>query len=520
MKGNCVNRGSLRFESSPSIPLHSVEREGPSIKVVLSAAGPPSPPGRGTEGEASKRRTLQIPAALVALLLVFPLNAQPASVRTARADAFEAATISLPGFLVEAAGVTGPGGRPGVALLISAQKDRKGPKTLLFFDPQRRTLETLAARLHEEVNAVTGFDLDGSGALAPIAGMPGVLFTAAGAGHKLLESKAIDLRSVTGSGPGRPWIPIAHTGLLELLAPAPGGGLARGRSFPLPVRAERLRWGVRLSSPPVTLLPGDPPLFVAGPQAEGRRRLKTVLLLADGSAPFEAWSLLPGEERLVTFDRGYLRLDGAPALAATTFEKFGVFAKKRLRLFLLGRDRSRKGSAPSLAIETDCPLWFRLDSLAADADGDGRQDLVLAHPGGLRGKELLVSAYRSLGGGKFDKDPRRWKLNEEATDWLYGADLTGDGTPDFLVYVGDHLFLYPGDPKGARPLAGRPLWSFPVPGAPKKNQQDNDDEAPPDGETLRDRDLRVLELPGGGRIALARGAQKDGRTVLTFVERR
>ena len=269
----------------------------------------------------------------------------------------------------------------------------------------------------------------------------------------------------------------------------------------------------------MTLLPGDPPLFVAGPQTEGRRRLKTVLLPADGSAPFESWSLLPGEERLVTFDRGYLRLDGAPALAATTFEKIGVFAKKRLRLFLLGRDRSRKGSAPSLAVETDCPLWFRLDSLAADADGDGRQDLVLAHPGGLRGKELLVSAYRGLGGGKFDKDPRRWKLNEQATDWLYGPDLTGDGTPDLLAYVGDHLFLYPGDPKGARPLAGRPLWSFPVPGAPKKNQQDNDDEAP-DGEALRDRDLRVLELPGGGRIALARGAQKDGRTVLTFVERR
>ncbi len=111
------------------------------------------------------------------LLLSFPASAQPANVRTARAGAFESATVSLPGFLVDAAGVTGPGGRPGVALLISGQKDRKGPKTLLFFDPQRRTLETLAARLHEEVNAVTGFDLDASGALTPIAGMPGVLFT-------------------------------------------------------------------------------------------------------------------------------------------------------------------------------------------------------------------------------------------------------------------------------------------------------------------------------------------------------
>jgi hypothetical protein len=458
--------------------------------------------------------------ALLAFLLAAPAAAQPANVRTVRAGAFEAATVSLPGFLVEAAGVTGPGGRPGVALLLSGQKDLKGAKTLLFFDPQRRTLETLAARLHEEVNAVTGFDLTGSGVLTPVAGMPGVLFAPAGGGaRKVLESPAIDLRSVAGSGPGRPWIPVAHTGLLELLAPAPGGGLVRRSSFPLPVRAERQRWGLRLASPPVTLLPGDPPLFAAGPEVEGRRRLKTVLLPADGSAPIEAWSLLPGEERLMMYDRVYLRLDGAPALATTAFEKVGVFAKKRFRLFLLGRDRSRKGSAPSLAVDTDCPLWYRLDALAADADGDGRQDLVLAHPGGLRGKELLVAAYRGLGGGKFDPEPRRWKLNDEATDWLYGPDLTGDGAPDLLVYAGDHLLLYPGDPKGSRPLAGRPLWSFPVPGAPKKNQEGNDDEAG-DRDGPGERELEVLDLPGGGRIALARGAQKDGRTVLTFVERR
>ena len=49
--------GVLPSESSPSVPLHSVEREGPSLKVVLSSAGPPSPPGRGTEGEDSEGRT-------------------------------------------------------------------------------------------------------------------------------------------------------------------------------------------------------------------------------------------------------------------------------------------------------------------------------------------------------------------------------------------------------------------------------------------------------------------------------
>jgi VCBS repeat protein len=453
---------------------------------------------------------------LALLLLAAPALAQPANVRTARAGPYEAATVSLPGFLVRAAGVTGPGGRPGVALLLANQKDLKGPKSLWLFDPERRTLERLAAGLHEEVNTVTGFDLDGNGALTPVAGMPGVLFTPAGGrARQVMEERAIDLRSVTGSGPGRPWIPVAHTGLLELLVPGPGGTLVRKASFPLPVRAERQRWGVRLSSPPLSLLPGAPGVFAIGPEAEGRRRLKTVLQPADGTAATEAWSLLPAGERLAG-DRAYLRLDGAPALAATSFEKIGVFAKKRFRLFLLNRDRSRKGSPPVFSTDTDCPLWFPLDATAADADGDGRQDLVLVHPGGLRGKELLVSAYHGLGNGKFDPNPRRWKLSEEVTDWRYGADLTGDGLPDLLVYVGDRLLLYPGEAKG-RPVAGRALWSFSVPGAPRREPRNGEDAEGPGPE--RERSLELLELPGGGRIAFAKGAQKDGRTVLTFVHR-
>jgi hypothetical protein len=446
-----------------------------------------------------------------------------ADVRTVRAGAFEASAVSLPGFLVAAAGVTGPGGHPGVALLLSGQPDRKGAKALWLFDPERRTLERLAAGLDEEVNAVAGFDLAGDGVLVPVAGMPGALFAvaagSAGGARRLIESPAIDLRSVAGGGAGRPWIAVAHTGLLELLGPA-GGGLARRASFPLPVKAEKQRWGLRLASPAVTLLPGDPALFAAGPEAEGRRRLKTVLLPADGAtaAATEAWSLLPAGERLMS-DRRYLRLDGAPALAVTAFEKIGVFAKKRFRLFLLARDRSRQGSAPALAVETDCPLWFPLDAVAADADGDGRQDLVLAHPGGLRGKELLVSAYQGLGGGRFDPEPRRWKLGDRATDWLYGPDLDGDGVPDLLVYAGDRLLLYPGDPKGSRPLAGRPLWSFPLAGAAKKERSRDEDGGEAPG-PRPERALQVLELPGGGRIALALGAQADGRTVVTFVAKR
>jgi hypothetical protein len=341
----------------------------------------------------------------------------------------------------------------------------------------------------------------------------------------VLEEPNVDLRSVAGNAAGRPWIAAARTGLLELLGPAPGGGLARVASFPLPVRAERPRWGLRLESPPVTLLPGDPPLFAVGPETVGRRRIRTLLQPAAGEA-VEAWSLLPADERLM-LDRRYLRLDGAPALAATTFGKIGVFAKKRFRLFLLGRDRSRKGSAPVFAFETDCPLWYPLDAYAADADGDGRQDLVLAHPAGLRGRETLVAAYHGLGGGKFDPEPRRWKLNDEASDWLYGPDLTGDGVPDFIVFVKDRLLVYAGDPRGSRPLAGRPVWAVTVAGAPKNDRRGEEQGSADEEESLgeaagpeRERLLQAFELPGGGRVVFAQGVQKDGRSVLTVISRR
>ncbi len=433
-------------------------------------------------------------------------------------------TTPLPGTLVRATAATGPEGRPGIALLVAANKDGKGAKTLLFLDPERRALTRLATGLHEEVNTVVGFDLSGAGspaAAAPIAGMPGVLFTANGGGaRKVLDEPNVDLRSVMGSFLGRPWIAAARSGLLELFGVVSGGGLTRQKTFPLPVKAERQRWGLRLTSPPVTLLTGEPALFAVGPQEVGRGRIQTLLLPADGEA-FESWSRLPAGERLVS-DRRYLRVDGAPALAATSFEKIGILARKRFRLFLLDRDRSRKGSGPTFSADTDCPLWFPLDPEAVDADGDGRQDLVLIHPSGMRGHEVIVSAYRGLGGGRFDPKPRRWKLDDEAWDWHYGRDLTGDGVPDLLLYVKNRLLLYPGDAKGPRPLAGRPAWSVAVTGAPNREVRvevgDNPD-AKSNGPG-RDRLVQGFDLPGGSRAALAQGSQKDGKSVLTVVWRR
>jgi hypothetical protein len=445
-------------------------------------------------------------------LLVFCL----AFSRPGFADSF---TLPLPGTLLRAVTIQGAAGRPGIALLVAAGRDGKGARTLLFLDPARKGLERLAGDVDGEVNALVAFDLAGDGGADPVLGMQGVLFTPAGGGgvRKVLEERDVDLRSVAGVTAGRSWLPAARAGLLELLSRAPGGGLVRGLSFPLPLRAERPRWGLRLTSPPVTLLPGDPPLFAIGPEEAGRRRLKTLLLSPADGEPTEAWSLLPAEERLMD-DRRYLRLDGVPVLAAVTLGKIGILAKKRVRMFSLGKDRSRKGSAPTLAFETECPLWFPLDMAAADADGDGRQDLILAHPGGVRGREILALAFRGVGGGRLEAKPRRWKLNEEASDLLYSTDLTADGVPDLLVLIKDRLRLYPGDPKGSRPVAGQPLWSVPVAGVTKKDGKSEpetgaEEAAGPE----RERYLQALNLPGGGWVVLASGIQQDGRTVLTVV---
>lgn len=424
-------------------------------------------------------------------------------------------TSTLPGTLVDAAGVAGPEGRPGVALLVAAGRDGKGAKAILFLDPQSRAVTRWVGGLHEEVNAVRAFDLAGDGVLVPVAGMPGVLFAPAGGGgaRRVLEQPNLDLRSVIGITAGRPWLPAARAGLLELLGHGPGGALSRLASFPLPLKAQRPRWGLRIASPPVTLLPGDPALFAVGPNEEGRR-LQTLLIPAGGEPATESWSLLPAGERLMD-DPRYLRFDGVPALAASSFETVGLLAKKRFRLFLLPLDRSRKGSGPVLTAETDCPLWLPLDALSADADNDTRKDLILVHPSGLRGKEMTVLTYKGLGGGRFDSRPRRWKVNAEPTDWLYGQDLSGDGVPDLALLTGNRLQIYAGDPKGSRPLSGKPTRSIAIPGAPKRD--DNDDPDVGDDGPVRERFLQAVPLPGGGRAILVRGAANDGKTALTVL---
>jgi hypothetical protein len=524
----------LSGKPSPPAPLPSTptpprrergDQQNPGILLLfllpLSRRGGRGGFGRGGRGvRARAAAALFLPFFLLAAL---PTHAQ---VRTQRLGTLEVQTVPLPGVLLRAVPSRDLAGRPGLALLVASGKDQKA-RSLLFFDPARRAVDKLADGLHEESNVLAAFDFDGDGSATPVVGLPGALWvpTAGGGKRQLLERAHLDLRSLAGDGlglswpAGLPWIPAARAGLLELLAPGPGGGLQTQASFPLPLKAERPRWGIRLTSPPVTLLGGRggvAPLFAVGPETHGKRRLKT-LLLSPGGEPVESWSLLPGDERLI--DKRPLWLDGRPALAVTTLEKIGIFAKKRFRLFWLERDRSRKGTAPVLAVETDCPLWFPVDTVAADADGDGREDLGLVHPEGMGGGDLQLSVFHNEG-NRFAARPRRIKLSLEPRAWHWGADFTRDGTPDLLVLGGGKLQLFPGEAKGGRPVAARAAWSVAV-GKEKSKKDQEDDREDRDGPDAGGGwAVEVVDVEGDGvPEILARGEEGEDRSVLMVVRR-
>lgn len=442
--------------------------------------------------------------------------------RSQRTGGYDILAAPLPGKLLRWAPAKDAQGRPGIAALVASGADLKA-RSVWFIDPVWKTQQRLAD-VHEEVNAVAAFDLNGDGAATPVASMPGVLFAPGGGGaRRILESSDVDLLSVDGLSSawpaGLPWLPTARAGHLQLLTAGPGGALGRGDGFDLPLKAERPRWGIRLTSPAVTLLgSGGEPLLAVGPEPHGRRRLRSLVLAPGGGEPVESWSLLPGEERLV--DEQYLRLNGRPALAVGTIEKIGIFVKKRLRLFYLDRDRSRRGTAPVLAAATECALWNRLTTFAADADGDGQDDLALIHPEGMDGGELVVSVYRNLGNGKFENRPRKVKLALTAKDWDFGSDLTGDGVPDLLVLTDGKLHLYPGEREG-RPVASRAAWSVAVGKSRKDREKDKDDGPGPgrneeaDFALATSRSLDVVDLDGDGiREIAVRGEGEKNQSVL------
>jgi hypothetical protein len=545
---------------------------GISIPSAPAApAAPPAPPAAP-----AARATPAAPAA-------------PREVEVARSGAIETTVAHLPGRLLAAAVARDAAGRYGLALLVAdvpepaaahgpdgpdagaaaGEPAPDGPRSVFFLVPGSPALECLASSVPERVDAVAALASPAGGADQLILGEPGVLYAvepargdAAGACRKLLAAPGLDLRSLHGDRAGAPWprlpwLAVARAGKLELLAgdrssPSPRE-LRPIASFQLPLAAEREPWGIKLTSSPVHLLPepaaaasaasaaslparqpaasspaNEPPAprFAVGPEPQGKRRLRTLLLAATaGEAPVESWSLLPDDGQ--NLDSSYLAWNGRPALAVSSVPKFGVFVKRDLRLFLLARDRSRGGAPPAFEVHTECHLWHQIGTYFAAAGGGRAQDLVLIYPEGLSGKKLHFLVYADLGQGRLAAKPRVSSVDVDADDWFYGADLTGDGVSDLLVKSQGRLLLYPGLANAYR-LADRPAWSFTLPAPPPRPKTGHEAR---DGGKDEDRDEHpshaagarlagLADLRGDGHSTLFLGlAVERGRTALVAVRR-
>jgi hypothetical protein len=401
-----------------------------ALAVLLSGAAPPAPP----------------PPPAVGVTVVPVAGAR-------RVDAV------LPGHLLDLATPRSAGGRRRLLALITpddpkAEQAPEGPRSLYGIDPERpgaprRLLDGLPAKS----NALAAMDLDGDGSDEILLGEPGKLWTlgspeAPSAPRLLLEAVGLDLRRASGPGTFQ----AVEMGRLRTWK------LDAGRLVPcpeqaLPVHAARERQALRLSSLPVTAI-GDLPLQAVGPEEIGKLRLRTLLLGPVGQRT-DAWSQLPGREKVDGFR--YLTLDGRPALIVTSTDadKIGIFAKERFRLFLLSGDRTRSGQPPALAFETESHRWFPVDPVVLDLDRDGRQDLVVLQPEGLGGGDLVIDTFFGQGNGRFDR-PRRLKLgNLDTRSWRYGEDLTKDGVADLVTVSKTGLRLFAGTADPRRDLLDR-----------------------------------------------------------------
>ncbi|MEM6796991.1 MAG: VCBS repeat-containing protein, partial [Acidobacteriota bacterium] len=254
------------------------------------------------------------------------------------------------------------------------------------------------------------------------------------------------------------WLP--RVGALEhyRLAVSAGGALTAERleSHELPVLARRFRRSLTLRSRPVFRLPSG--TLVAGPEKVGPARVRHIFFpaqepSAEGS---ESWSRFPGPEDV---DRAwYLEIDGQPAfLAATTrADRLGVFEKLKLRIFRLRADRTRAGREPMFALETRTRNWYGVEPRILDWDRDGKDDLALIQPAGLRNKSLVVDVYRGRA-NRFNPKPLRSSVDAESARWHFGDDLDGDSVPDLIVGT-NTLEIYRGDPNSRRRVLEKKPW--------------------------------------------------------------
>ncbi len=457
------------------------------------------------------------------LLLLFLASPLPADVDVTPLDGARLLAVTVPGELLDVAAACVAERCHGLLLLTAPAAG--GPTALLRLDPEDpSTLGTLADDLPVLADTLVTVDVDGDGRLEVLVGEPGRLYRAGTIGQSpaitaprlLVESRELDLERLVFE-PGR--FTVAEVG--SLVSYTTDGKIA-GR-YDLPVRAARGSTGLRLTTLPVTRLEVDAgTVWAVGPEAHGNRRLRTVLI-AEGGAESEAWSMLPGPEAVIS--SWYTALGGRPALVVTTVsaEKIGIFEKKKLRVFAIRADRSRSGLGPAFKADTVSHHWQEADVNVADVDGDGRLDLVVVQPSGLGGKKLIAEAYLGRTGAQLHRTALRSVVQAERPGvWHYGADVDGDGTADLVTRSGRLVQVFPGlaTPK-KQLLAKKARWRLELEARLESTRSvaigaDSDDDEGED-EDIRGRP-KVVDVDGDGRAEVLVWADGKDADVLWVID--
>jgi len=410
-----------------------------------------------------------------AALCAVPAAGAGAGVEVTRAPGAQRIEAALDGALVAA---LAPARGGGLLLLIGPAGEPDGPRRLarLRFEPEPR-LETLAEGLGGWIKSLAAIDLGAgpelvAGGLGRLVSL-GPLAAPGASGRPLVEHPGVDLRSLATDrlqAGVRVRLAAAEAGALRAWASDGRGGLRLAVEAALPTAIERAPWGLSIASPPVAAAQGATgaaPLWVAGPVAVGRTRLRATIVDGErGGAASEAWAALPGAESV---EQSWpAALDGAPVLVVRTqgAARVDLLERQRLRVLPLAADRTRAGSAPSLAVELDSRRWHETEVLLADADADGRQDLIAAFPEGLRGDDLVVQVWRGAGGGRFEPRAARSDLELPAEGWRLVAHADEAGGPGLLAAGAGRLELRRIVAGGRRALAAGAELAAPLPAPP------------------------------------------------------
>lgn len=359
-----------------------------------------------------------------------------------------------------ACGVREPGEEPA---------DVRGRELVEFAPGAEPLLRSLLDDLPSSTSRVGAFDLDGDGSDEILLGRRGTLeaWDRSAGSRAIVSIPGGWFRSDHGThgGPVTPSrLHVFEAGAVTSFGPREGEGFAALGSMPLPVlvrAGSRSAWVHTRPYVAVGRAASGGDLLAADPEPVGKERLRIWLAEPEAARTeaVECWARLPGPERPI--DSDFIVLDGKPALVVTTIraDKMQFFGEKRLRVFRLEPDRTRTGAEPFLSGETGANLWQAVQARVADADGDGRDDLVLAYWKGLKDEKVEFEIWSRDAEGRWPTRPVSGTLDVPEGDrsfLSYGSDLDGDGRPDLLVSGKGSLRIHLGVARARRGLPVEP----------------------------------------------------------------